>query len=91
MEEEGGGAQAEGEEQRHHQQQRSQPPGLLGPGGILLALSVHCPDFHLYGHNPTLQPVQLQRPQVGGDVGRVGLAAEQVEAEYKFLFSQGRQ
>ena len=46
---------------------------------------------HLYGHNPTLQPVQLQRPQVGGDVGRVGLAAEQVEAEYKFLISQGRQ
>ena len=38
---------------------------------------------YLYGHNPTLQPVQLERPEVGGDVWRVGLAAEQVEAEYR--------
>ena len=46
---------------------------------------------HLYGHNPALQAVQLQRPQVGGDVGRVGLPAEQVEAECRLLISQGRQ
>ena len=46
---------------------------------------------YLYGHNPTLQPVQLERPEVGGDVWRVGLAAEQVEAENRVLISQRHQ
>ena len=40
---------------------------------------------HLDGHNPALQPVKLECPEVGGDIGRVGLAAEQVEAENSML------
>ena len=40
---------------------------------------------HLDGHDPTLQPVKLECPEVGGDIWRIGLAAEQVEAENSML------
>ena len=39
------------------------------------------PPGLLDGHNPALQPVQLESLEVAGDVGGVGLAAEEVEAE----------
>ena len=42
---------------------------------------------HLDGHDPALQSIELECPEVGGDVGRVGLAAEQVETEHSKLMN----